>query len=60
MGGYVDSAAVQSAGAVFSVKLAFAIIPIVIYVVIIILLKGYKLDQEFDGIIEDLKKRAEA
>lgn len=59
MGGYVDSATVQSAGAIFSVKLAFAIIPIVIYAVIIILLQGYKLDKEFDGIIEDLKKRAE-
>lgn len=58
-GGYVDTAAVQSTQAVFSVKLAFAIIPIVIYVVIIVLLQGYKLDQEFDGIIEDLEKRAE-
>ena len=58
-GGYVDTAAVPSTQAVFSVKLAFAIIPIVIYVVIIVLLQGYKLDQEFDGIIEDLEKRAE-
>lgn len=58
-GGYVDTAAVQSTQAVFSVKLAFAIIPIVIYVVIIVLLQGYKLDQEFDGIIKDLEKRAE-
>lgn len=58
-GGYVDTAAVQSPQAVFSVKLAFAIIPIVVYVVIIVLLQGYKLDQEFDGIIADLKKRAE-
>lgn len=58
-GGYVDTAAVQSPQAVFSVKLAFAIIPILIYAVIIILLKGYKLDQEFDGIIADLKNRAE-
>lgn len=58
-GGYADTAKVQSAQAVFSVKLAFAIIPIVIYVVIIVLLQGYKLDREFDGIIEDLKKRAE-
>lgn len=58
-GGYVDTAAVQSAQAIFSVKLAFAIIPIVIYIVIIVLLQGYKLDKEFDGIIEDLQKRAE-
>lgn len=60
MGGYVDTAVTQSAQAIFSVKLAFAIIPIVIYVIIIILLQGYKLDKEFDGIIDDLKKRAEA
>lgn len=60
LGGYVDTAATQSAQAIFSVKLAFAIIPIVIYVIIIILLQGYKLDKEFDGIIDDLKKRAEA
>lgn len=59
LGGYVDSATVQSVGAVFSVKLAFAIIPILIYVIIIVLLQGYKLDKEFDGIIEDLKQRAE-
>ena len=38
----------------------FAIIPIIIYAVIIILLQWYKLDKEFDGIIADLKKRAEA
>lgn len=60
LGGYVDAADVQSAGAVFSVKMAFAIIPIIIYAVIIILLQWYKLDKEFDGIIADLKKRAEA
>lgn len=59
-GGYVDTAAAQSAQAVFSVKLAFAIIPIVIYVGIIALLQGYRLDKEFDGIIADLRKRAEA
>lgn len=59
VGGYVDTADVQTAGAEFSVKLAFAIIPIVIYVVIILLLQGYKLDKEFDGIISDLEKRVE-
>lgn len=58
LGGYVDTAEVQSAGAVFSVKLAFAIIPMIIYVVIIVILLGYHLDQEFNGIIADLKKRS--
>lgn len=58
-GGYVDTAEVQSASAIFSVKLAFAIIPIAIYVIIILILSNYKLDKEFDGIIADLKKRAE-
>lgn len=60
LGGYSEIAAVQSSGAIFSVKLAFAIIPIVIYVAIILLLQPYKLDKEFGGIIEDLKKRSEA
>ena len=59
-GGYNDSALVQTSQAIFSVKIAFAIIPIAIYVVIMILLKNYKLDKEFDGIIDDLKKRAQA
>ena len=59
LGGYVDTAEVQSAQAIFSVKLAFAIIPVIIYVVIIVLLQWYKLDKEFDGIIADLKARAE-
>ena len=59
-GGYNDSALVQTSQAIFSVKMAFAIIPIAIYVVIMILLKNYKLDKEFDGIIDDLKKRAQA
>lgn len=59
LGGYVDTAGVQSAQAVFSVKLAFAIIPIIIFAAIIILLQWYKLDKEFDGIIADLKARAE-
>ena len=55
----MDTTEVQSAQAIFSVKLAFAIIPVIIYVVIIVLLQWYKLDKEFDGIIADLKARAE-
>lgn len=58
LGGYVGGAATQTAGAVFSIKLAFAIIPIVIYAVIILMLQFYNLDKEFDGIMKDLKQRS--
>lgn len=59
MGGYNGQARVQTASALFSVKVAFIIIPCIIYVLIILLMTRYHLDKEFDGIIKDLKKREE-
>lgn len=60
VGGYVGTAAVQSAAALTSIEICFVWIPIVVYVSGLIIMKFYHLDKEFDGIIADLKKRSEA
>jgi len=57
VGGYAGEKAVQSASALFSIEICFVWIPIVVYILVI--MKFYHLDREFDGIIADLKKRAE-
>lgn len=59
LGGYVGGAKTQTESAIFSVKLSFAILPILISIIIIIILQFYKLDKEFDGIVKDLNARAE-
>lgn len=59
IGGYVGEAAVQSASALVSIKICFVWIPIGVYVCGLIIMKFWKLDKEFDGIIADLKKRAQ-
>lgn len=56
-GGYLGEAAVQSASALISIKVCFVWIPIIIYSIGLIIMKFYNLDNEFAGIIEDLKKR---
>lgn len=58
VGGYVGEAAVQSVSALNSIKLCFVWIPIIIYLIGLGIMGFYHLDQEFAGIIEDLKKRA--
>ena len=58
-GGYVGEAAVQSASALVSIRVCFVWIPIVVYICGLIIMKFWKLDKEFDGIIADLKKRAQ-
>lgn len=58
MGGYVGEAAVQSASALASIKVCFVWIPIAVYLIGLVIMKFYHLDQEFAGIIEDLKQRA--
>lgn len=57
IGGYNGEAMAQTNSAIFSVKLAFVIIPCVLYVVIMILMSMYNLDKEFTNIISDLKER---
>ena len=59
-GGYAGEAAVQTEGALFSIEVCFVWIPIAVYVIGLIIMKFYHLDQEFDGIIADLKKRSRA
>ena len=59
VGGYAGEKAVQSASALFSIEICFVWIPIVVYILGLIIMKFYHLDREFDGIIADLKKRAE-
>lgn len=58
-GGYVGSAAVQSASALAVIRLCFAWIPIGLFVACFIILRFYNLDKEFAGIISDLHKRAD-
>ena len=57
-GGYVANAATQNSSALFSVNLAFWIIPTVISAVCILIMYFYKLDDEFEQIIADLKLRS--
>ena len=59
IGGYVGTAAVQTESALTSIKICFVWIPIAVYVCGLVIMKFYHLDKEFDGIIEDLKKRAQ-
>lgn len=59
IGGYVGEAAVQSASALFSIRLCFVWIPIAVFAACFVILRFYHLDKEFDGIIRDLHKRAE-
>ncbi|MDE7313981.1 MAG: MFS transporter [Eubacterium sp.] len=58
LGGYVGEAAVQSASALASIRVCFVWIPMGVYAVGLVIMKFYHLDQEFDGIIKDLQKRA--
>lgn len=57
VGGYMGQAAVQPASALTSIKVCFVWIPIGIYVAGLVIMRFYRLDSEFAGIIEDLKKR---
>lgn len=56
-GGYSGEAAVQSAKAIFSINLCYIWVPVITYMIGLVIMKFYHLDKEFDGIIEDLKKR---
>lgn len=58
VGGYVGELAVQPASALVSIQVCFVWIPIAIYVIGLVIMRFYRLDNEFAGIIEDLKKRA--
>lgn len=57
IGGYVGTAAVQSASAITAIKVSYIYVPIVLTAVQIIVLMFYQLDKEYDSILEDIKKR---
>ena len=59
LGGYVGGQEIQSDAAISSIHTAFWVIPTVITIAILIILVFYKLDKEFDGIINDLNRRRE-
>lgn len=56
--GYVGEAAVQTEQAIMSIHLCFAWIPIGIFAVCFLILRFYKLDTEFEGIVNDLQARS--
>jgi GPH family glycoside/pentoside/hexuronide:cation symporter len=58
--GYNGLAEVQPPSALTAIRICFVFIPIVLYVLQIVLLLAYKLDREYPGIMEELKKRHQA
>lgn len=58
LGGYAGEAAVQTESALFSIEVCFVWIPIAVYLIGLVIMKFYHLDQEFAGIVADLKKRS--
>ncbi|MHC5268795.1 MFS transporter [Enterococcus sp. LJL98] len=59
IGGYVGTATTQSVQAMTSINIVFWVLPILINVLILVILYFYRLDNEFEGIIYDLRKREE-
>ena len=49
----------QTESALTSIKVCFVWIPILVYACGLVIMKFYHLDKEFDGIIADLKARAQ-
>ena len=56
-GGYVGTAATQTASAISAIKVSYIYVPIVLTVAQIIVLAFYHLDKEYDAILENIKKR---
>lgn len=56
-GGYVGTAATQTASAISAIKVSYIYVPIVLTVAQIIVLAFYHLDKEYDTILENIKKR---
>lgn len=59
LGGYVGSATTQTSSAILSINLSFWILPIITTAMILVILHFYKLDTEFNHIIEELDTRRE-
>lgn len=56
LGGYLEEATVQSAGAILSINMLFIYIPVAAVVLQIVIMAFYKLDKEYDAIVDDLKQ----
>ena len=56
-GGYVGTAATQTASAISAIKVSYIYVPIGLTVAQIIVLAFYHLDKEYDTILENIKKR---
>lgn len=56
-GGYVGTAATQTASAISAIKVSYIYVPIVLTVAQIIVLAFYHLDKEYNTILENIKKR---
>ncbi|WP_195237652.1 MFS transporter [Romboutsia sp. 1001285H_161024_C4] len=57
IGGYIGSAAVQSDSAIMSIKVCFIYLPIIITVLQIIIMSFYKLDKEYNTILQALNNK---
>lgn len=57
IGGYAGSAVTQTPAAIMSIKASYIYFPIIITVIQIVVLSFYKLDNEYNSILTDLKER---
>lgn len=55
--GFVSKAATQPASAIDGIRVIFLYVPIVVFAVMIIVLLFYKLDKEYDDIMEEMDNR---
>ena len=55
--GFISSSATQSQGALDGISFMFIVVPIILFAIQIIGLLMYKLDKEYDGIINELNMR---
>ena len=56
-GGYVGTAATQTASAISAIKVSYIYVPIILTAAQLVVLAFYHLDKEYDMILEDIKKR---
>ena len=56
LGGYAEGAITQNSGAIMSIEALFIYIPVVITVLQVLIMIFYKLDKEYDSVVEDLNE----
>ena len=55
--GFISSSATQPASAINGIRVIFLYVLLVVFAAMFVVLLFYKLDKEYDGIVEELKKR---